>query len=512
MRDQVTPGTSAPGMPAAEHVDVLVLGAGISGIGAGHHLRTQCPKRSFVIVDEQDGYGGTWWTHRYPGVRSDSELYTFGYRFKPWSGPPIATGAEILDYLGEVVREDELEPRMRLRHRVLSANWCSERARWTVEGRRTDTGEPFRYTASFLWMGQGYYRHDQGYTPTWPGMEDFRGPVIHPQQWPDDLDLTGKRVVLIGSGATAATVLPALAGQCEHITMLQRSPTYFVTKRNVNELADLLRELDIPAEWTHEIVRRKVLKEQREVIRRSFEEPDALRRELLAGVRQHLGSDELVEKHFTPSYRPWQQRIAFVPDADLFGAIRTGQASVVTDTIERFEPDGIRLASGEFLPADVVISATGLNLSVMGDIAFAVDGGPVDFSRTVGYLGAMFTDVPNLIWVFGYFRASWTLRVDLLADFMCRLLAHMDEIGASQVMPQLRPEDGDMTLLPWVDAANFNPGYLMRILDRLPRQSSRAPWRHTQDYWEDQRELASAALDDGTLVYGMPPQPLRRTA
>jgi cation diffusion facilitator CzcD-associated flavoprotein CzcO len=495
----------------AECFDVLFIGAGISGIGGAYHLRQQSPRRSFSILDEQDSFGGTWWTHRYPGIRSDSELYTFGYRFKPWVGAPIATAEEILKYLGEVVQENGLDRHIRYKHRVLSASWSTQDARWTVKGVRTDTQEPFVVHARFLWMGQGYYHHDKGYIPEWPGMADYRGTLIHPQQWPEDLDIGGKRVVLIGSGATAATVIPAIAGRCAHVTMLQRSPTYFKTGRNANELADMLRGLSIPEEWVHEIVRRKLLKEQQDVVDAAFSSPEELRERLLAGVLEHLGSQEMVDRHFTPRYLPWRQRIAFVPDGDLFKAMRSGDASVVTDEIERFEADGVRVKSGDLLKADIVVAATGLELAVMGGIAFTVDGRPVDFSQTVMYRGAMFTGVPNLLWVFGYFRASWTLRVDLLGDFFCRLLAHMDQQQAMQVVPRLRPEDAGMQMLPWVEPSSFNPGYLTRVMDRMPRQGSQSPWQHTQDYWLDSEELPAASLNDGALVYGGGPRSAPRT-
>jgi cation diffusion facilitator CzcD-associated flavoprotein CzcO len=482
-------------------LDVLVVGAGISGIGAAWHLHTQRPGTRFLVLESKDTFGGTWVTHRYPGIRSDSDLYTFGYRFKPWMGKPIATAEEILSYLGEVIEEGGLAPRIRYRHAIERASWSQARRLWTVAVHRLDTGERFELSARFLWMCQGYYRHEGSYTPSWPGMADFRGRVVHPQHWPDELDLAGKRVVVIGSGATAATLVPAIAGRCAHVTMLQRSPTWFITGRNANALADTLRELDLPPEWIHEIVRRKILFDQKHLQRRSKEDPDGLARDLLANVRAQAGPDVDVDRHFTPRYRPWQQRIAFVPDGDLFAAVRAGTASVVTDVIERFVPGGIELRSGEVLEADVIVTATGFELSVMGDIPFDVDGRPVDFSRTVGWRGLMFTGVPNMAWVFGYFRASWTLRVDIVADFVCRLLAHMEASGATRVEPRLREAERDMPLRPWVDEENFNPGYLQRGMDRLPRQGDRAPWLHTQDFHVDREDLPAADLDDGSLAF-----------
>jgi cation diffusion facilitator CzcD-associated flavoprotein CzcO len=486
--------------------DVLIAGAGISGIGAAHHLSRRRPGTRFLVLDSQASFGGTWLTHRYPGTRSDSDLFTFGYRFKPWVGRPIATRQEILAYLGEVIDEGGLAPHIRYRHWIESASWSGEARRWTLGVLRTDTGERLRITTRFLWMCQGYYRHAQGHTPDWPGMADFRGRIVHPQTWPDDLDLAGRKVVVIGSGATAATLLPAIADTCAHVTMLQRSPTWFITGRNANALADTLRELDIEPSWIHEIVRRKILFDQTNFKRRARTEPDAVAAELLAAVAAHLGPDYDIATHFTPRYRPWRQRIAYIPDGDLFRCIREGKASVATDGIERFTPTGLLLTSGATLEADVVVTATGFELNVLGDIAFTIDGRPLDFADTVGWRGAMFTGVPNLVWVFGYFRASWTLRVDILADFVCRLLDDMDARGAGVVVPRLREADRDMPLRPWVDPEDFNPGYLSRGLHLLPRQGDADPWRHEQDYPLDRERLGAADLDDGTLVFDAPPR------
>ena len=484
-----------------DDVDVLIVGAGISGIGAAWHLQQRCPGKCFVILEAQAGYGGTWRTHRYPGIRSDSDLFTFGYRFKPWMGQPIATAEQIQKYLGEVIEENDLARHIRYGHAVTSAEWSGAERRWTLTA--THEGQTREYKARFLFMCQGYYRHDQGYQPSWPGMASFAGRIVHPQNWPEDLQLAGKKVVVIGSGATAATLIPAIAGQCAHVTMLQRSPTFFITGRNANELADMLRQLDIPPEWTHEIVRRKVLFDQDKFTSRCFSEPEVVRKELLAGVAAALGPghEAEVEQHFNPRYLPWRQRIAFVPDADLFKAVREGQASVVTDQIESFVPEGIRLKSGELLEADLIVSATGFDLNVMGDIRFVVDGRPLDFAQTVGWRGAMFSGVPNMAWVFGYFRASWTLRADLLAEFVCRLLNHMDARGASVVTPTLRDQDQGMALKPWVEPENFNPGYIQRGIHLLPKQGSHAPWLHRQDYAIDKDELPQADLDDASLSF-----------
>jgi cation diffusion facilitator CzcD-associated flavoprotein CzcO len=485
----------------AEHVDVLVVGAGISGIGAAYHLTMQRPGTSFLVLEAQDSFGGTWHTHRYPGVRSDSDLHTFGYRFKPWTSAPIASADEIRKYLGEVIEENALAPHIRYRHRILRADWSSETNRWTVVAHSEQSGE-VRFTAGFLWMCQGYYRHSEGYTPEWPGMADFAGRIVHPQTWPDDIDLKDKRVVVIGSGATAATLVPAIADDCAHVTMLQRSPTYFRTGRNAIEIAEELRRLEVDEAWIHEIVRRKILYEQDAFTRMTFDKPEAVRDELIGNIRSLLGEDYDVETHFTPRYRPWRQRIAFVPNADLFSSIKSGKASVVTDEIERFTPEGIRLKSGETLAADIIVTATGFNLCVLGDIAFSVDGAPVDFAQTVNYRGMMFTGVPNLAWVFGYFRASWTLRADLVADFVCRLLGHMEAKGVRRVTPALRPQDQDMALSSWFDPEDFNPGYLMRDMHRLPQRGSKREWQLSQDYWREKDELPATDFGDEAFVYG----------
>jgi cation diffusion facilitator CzcD-associated flavoprotein CzcO len=487
---------------ASEHFDVLIVGAGISGIGSAYHLTTQLPGTSFVILETQESFGGTWLTHRYPGIRSDSDLHTFGYRFKPWVGPPIATAAEILSYMGEVIDENDLARHIRYKHRILSAKWSSETNLWTIEAIRTDSDEPVTFTANFLWMCQGYYRHSEGYTPEWAGTKDFKGRIVHPQRWPQDIELGGKKVVVIGSGATAATLIPAIADKCAHVTMLQRSPTYFRVGRNAIELAETLRQLQVKEEWIHEIVRRKILFEQDAFTRRCLSEPEQVKKELLGQISAVLGPDYDMATHFTPKYRPWRQRIAFVPDADLFEGIRSGKASVVTDEIERFTEDGILLKSGKTLEADIIVTATGFNLSILGDIAFAIDGKPLDFADTVTYRGMMFTGVPNMVWVFGYFRASWTLRTDMVADFVCRLLAHMKEKGARKVVPALRPEDHNMPLLSWIDPENFNPNYLMRDMHLLPKRGDKPEWQHSQDYWAEKDQFPAIDLDDAAFVYG----------
>ena len=501
-----TAPTTAPAQDTEEiqdagHVDVLIVGAGVSGIGAAHHLREQFPDRTFVILDAQDNRGGTWWTHKYPGVRSDSDLFTYGYRFKPWRGPAIAAGEEILAYLDEVIDEDDLARHIRYQCRVTAASWSTEARQWTVEVTRGDTGQRLRYTTAFLWMCQGYYNHTRPYRPRWEGMDRFRGVIVHPQQWPADLDLTGKRVVVIGSGATAATLIPAIAGQAEHVTMLQRSPSYYFAPPVNDPLAVELRALDIPEEWTHEILRRKFMAQMDLLARMSTESPGELHAFLIESMRPLLPEGFDIDKHFTPRYRPWQQRIAIVPDGNLFAALREGKASIVTDTIETFTSRGINVSSGEEIPADVVVSATGFNLSLFGDVAFTVDGEPVDFTERVTWRGIMISGVPNMAYVFGYFRHSWTLRVDLVCDLLVRLLAGMRDKGAAMVTPALRQEEADMPLLSFADPDNFNAGYVMRTQHLLYKRGDREPWVHLLEHEQERDLLPKADLDDGSLVY-----------
>ncbi len=486
---------------AVEHFDVLIVGAGISGIDAAYHLQQNCPGKSFALLENQESFGGTWHTHTYPGIRSDSDLFTFGYSWKPWAGPPIATGVEILKYLDEVLDEQDIRRHIRYQHEVKRAIWDSDAKTWSLEVIDKVSGDTVQLTCTFLWMCQGYYRHSEGYTPDFPGMDRFKGQVVHPQVWPDDLDYKGKNVVVIGSGATAATLIPAMAEECGHITMLQRSPTYFFAAPNRNETADILRGLDIPREWIHEITRQKILQEQQEVTRRSFEDSDALRNELIHGAKLYLGEDFDVEKHFTPSYRPWRQRLAFLPDGDLFRGLRMGKASVATDNIDTFTETGILLKSGEELEADIIITATGFNLSVLGDIEFTIDDAPLNFPERWAHRGIMFSGIPNMAYVFGYLRTSWTMRSDLVAGFVCRLLNHMAEKGVETVTPELRNEDKDMPARPWVEEENFNAGYLMRNMHIMPKQGDRAPWTFSQNYFAEKDELPAADLDDGTLVY-----------
>lgn len=501
MTDTEVLDRAAPkGDPEPENFDVLIVGAGISGIGGAYHLTQQRPETRFAVLEAEGSYGGTWLTHNFPGIRSDSDLYTFGYRFKPWVGPPIATAAEIKAYMGAVIDENDLAKHIRYGHRIVSARWSSAEQRWSITAVRTDTGEKRHFTANFLWMCQGYYRHRQGYTPDWPGMKDFGGRIVHTEEWPDDLDYAGKRVIVIGSGATAATVIPEMAKTAAHVTMLQRSPTYFMPAANENEMANTLKALNVDDAWIHEIVRRKINFDMAETTRRCVEEPDVIAAEWREGVRALLpeGYDM---KHFTPTYQPWRQRLAFVPEGDLFAGISAGKASVVTDEIDHFTKTGIALKSGASLDADIIVAATGFNLNVLGDIDFSIDGKPLDVSQTVIWRGMMFTGVPNLVWVFGYLRASWTLRADLIADFVCRLLGHMEAKGAKSVMPALRPEEHNMPLGPWISPDNMNSGYLTRGMHLMPKSGDKPEWQHIQDYWREKDLFPTYDLDSTALHY-----------
>ena len=497
---------TTPAQPAAlangQHLDFIVVGAGISGIGATYKAHKRFPERSFAVLEAMDGFGGTWWTHRYPGARSDSDCYTYGYSFKPWrTGRAIGTAGEIRDYLGELIDEHHLGRHIHYGHKLTAANWSSKEQRWTLEVTRTQSGETLTLTTNFLWMCAGYYDHAIGYTPEWPGMQDFNGQWVHPQHWPQDLDCTGKRVVVIGSGATAATLIPALSDTVAHVTMLQRSPTFFSADSPIHPLEEQLRPLGLPDEWLHEIMRRTFLAKTDGEVRVSFEQPEEMRAWLIDQARSLLPEGFDVEKHFNPSYRPWQQRIAVIPDGDLFAAIRSGKASVVTDGIERFDATGIQLTSGEHLDADIIVTATGFNMRMFGGLPFSVDGEAVDFTKRVTYRGVMLEGVPNMAYVMGYFRSSWTLRADLVTDLVCRIAEHMDKEGFNVVVPTVPAADADMPRLPWVDAGNFNSGYVMRSLHLLFKQGDRHPWRHNLEFEEECVSLPAVRPDEEALSY-----------
>lgn len=482
-----------------EHFDVLIVGAGLSGVGAAVHLQQRCPGKRYVILEGRPSMGGTWDLFRYPGIRSDSDMYTLGYSFKPWrDAKAIADGPSILAYVKETAAEYGVDRHIRYQHRARRAEWSSEDATWTVEATREDTGERVRFTCNFLLMCAGYYSYREGYTPEFEGVERFRGRIVHPQEWPEDLDYAGKRVVVIGSGATAMTLVPAMAEDAGHVVMLQRSPTYVISRPDEDVIANALRKV-LPERWAYAITRWKNVLLQQLLYRRTRTRPDQVKRKLLDMVRKELGPDYDVEKHFTPHYNPWDQRLCLVPNSDLFAAIRSRKASVVTDRIETFTERGIRLASGEELEADVVVTATGLNLVILGEMEFFVDGAPVDFAQTWTYKGMMYSDVPNLVSTFGYINASWTLRADLTAEWVCRLLNHMDEIGARSATPRLRPSDHDMPARPWI--TDFSSNYMQRMMHRFPKQGDREPWINPQSYSRDKKMIRFGPIDDGVLRF-----------
>lgn len=482
---------------------MLVVGAGISGIGAGYHLQARCPDRSYLILEGRDDLGGTWDLFRYPGVRSDSDMHTLGYSFRPWKeAKAIADGPAILSYVRETAQEYGIDQHIRFQHRVTRAEWSSESATWTVHADRTDTGESVSYTCNFLFMCSGYYSYRAGHTPEFDGRERFGGQIVHPQQWPEDLDYAGKRVTVIGSGATAVTLVPAMAEDAAHVTMLQRSPTYVVARPDNDPIADRLRKV-LPDRVVSRIVRWKNVTRGQWIYNKTRTQPDKVKAKLLELVRKELGPDYDVDRHFTPRYAPWDQRLCLVPNGDLFTAIRSGEASVVTDQIVSFTENGIALASGDELATDIIVTATGLELVTLGEVVFSVDGVEVDFSKTWTYKGLAYSNVPNLASSFGYIAASWTLRADLTCEFVCRLLNHLRSTNTDVCTPRLRPADHDMPQRPWID--DFSSGYMQRAMHLLPKQGDREPWVNTQNYAQDKKLLLKDPVDDGVLQFTTAP-------
>jgi len=459
----------------AEYVDILIVGAGLSGIGTAYHLQDKCPTKSYAILEGRDTMGGTWDLFRYPGIRSDSDMYTLGYNFKPWrEAKDIADGPSILKYVQETA---------------------------SVEAQQKATGEIVHIRCNVLLMCSGYYSYKGGFTPEFQGREQFAGDIIHPQKWPEDLDYSGKKVVVIGSGATAVTIVPAIAEQAEHVVMLQRSPTYMVARPDVDPLANFLRT-KLPAKMAYAITRWRNVALSGYFYNQTRVKPEKMREDLLNGVRNQLGPDYDIDTHFTPSYNPWDQRLCLVPNGDFFQAINDGQASVVTDHIERFTEQGILLKSGETLKADIIITATGLNMILLGGIEFVVDGETVSFPDTYTYKGMMYSDVPNLVTTFGYINASWTLRADLTAEYTCRLINHMDQKATRQFTPRLRAEDHDMTDHPWIQ--DFSSGYMERVMHLFPKQGDREPWINPQSYKRDKKMIRRGKLEDGALIFDNP--------
>jgi cation diffusion facilitator CzcD-associated flavoprotein CzcO len=491
---------------AAEHFDVLVIGAGLSGICAAYHLQTSCPTRSYAILEGRDAIGGTWDLFRYPGVRSDSDMYTLGYRFQPWrSAKAITDGPSIKAYIERTAAEHGIDRKIRFRQRVTCASWSSEAARWTVTAEVGEERAPVRYTCNFLYACTGYYDYEHGYTPEFAGREKFRGRIVHPQHWPEDLDHAGKRIVVIGSGATAVTLVPALAERAAHVTMLQRSPTYIGSRPAEDPIASGLRRL-LPERVSYAATRWKNVLRDMLLYNLSRQRPEVVKRLLRKGVRAALGPDYDIDTHFTPRYEPWDERLCLVPDNDLFIAIRKGRASVVTDHVESFTETGIRLRSGAHLDADIIVTATGLNLKILSGVTLNVDGRTVELAKTTAYKGMMYSDVPNLASAFGYTNASWTLKCELTTEYVCRLLNHMERHGYARCTPRCR--DPEMATEP---VLGLSSGYVRRALATLPRQGMRAPWRLYQNYIKDLLMLRFGRVDDAEMELSPLPSSRSRT-
>jgi cation diffusion facilitator CzcD-associated flavoprotein CzcO len=485
-----------------EYVDVVIVGAGLSGVGAAYHLQDQCPDKTYLILEGRDSIGGTWDLFRYPGIRSDSDMFTLGYNFKPWlEAKAIADGPSILRYVKDTAAENGIEQHIRYRHLVRKASWSSDDAIWTIDAHDEATDKTVVVRCNFMLMCSGYYSYEKGYTPDFKGLDRFEGRIIHPQAWPEDLEYRDKSVLVIGSGATAVTLIPELAKDAGHVTMLQRSPTYMVSLPDTDVIANFLRKI-LPAKLAYAITRWKNIRWQQTVYRRTRTKPDKVKAFLLKRVRKELGSDYDIETHFTPRYNPWDQRLCLVPNSDFFNAIKAGKSSIVTDQLDTFTENGVLLQSGEELEADLIITATGLDLVLLGGVALVVDGRPIEFSQTFSYKAMMFSDVPNLVSTFGYINASWTLRADLTAEYACRLINHMDSIGSRQCTPRLRDEDRDMVVQPWIK--EFSSGYMQRFMHKFPKQGDRAPWINTQNYGLDKKMIRGDSLDDGVLTFSSP--------
>ncbi|MDB5732806.1 MAG: FAD-containing monooxygenase EthA [Variovorax sp.] len=491
--DSAEPLTANPVAP--EHFDVLVVGAGLSGISAGWHLQTKCPAKTFAILEGRQAIGGTWDLFRYPGVRSDSDMHTLGFGFRPWRGArAIADGPAILRYVQDTAREYGIDRRVRFGHRVTRAAWSSVEARWTVDASLADETTT-RLTCNFLYACSGYYDYAEGHLPRWPGMERYRGRIVHPQHWPGDLDPAGQRIVVIGSGATAVTLVPALAATAAHVTMLQRSPTYVVSRPSEDAVANWLHRW-LPGRLADGAIRWKNVLLGLGFYALAQHRPDATRRAIVRLARRQLGPSHDVERHFTPRYDPWDQRLCLAPDGDLFAALRSGSAAVVTDEIETFTEEGVRLKSGQVLRADLVVTATGLKLQLLGGMRLTVDGVPVDAGASISYKGVMYSDVPNFAAVFGYINASWTLKSDLAAGYVCRLINRMDARGARWCVPRRGAAMGSEP------AIRMSSGYFQRASAILPRQGTKKPWRFHQNYLLDLLVLRFGAVDDAALEFG----------
>ncbi len=480
---------------SSEHFDVIIIGAGLSGIGAGYRLQTRCPRKRYVILEARADIGGTWDLFRYPGVRSDSDMFTLGYPFRPWKeAEAIADGASILKYVRDTAREFGIDRHIRFNQRVVAASWSSDHARWTIEV-NDEAGKTVRYSCDFLYGCTGYYRYDAGYEPGFPGAESFRGRFVHPQHWPEDLDYTGKKVIVIGSGATAVTLVPAMAGTAAHVTMLQRSPSFILSLPNHDPLANGIRRV-LPERTAHRLVRWKNILMNMGIYQLSRSAPNRMRRMLRQGAVRELPQGYEVDKHFNPRYQPWDQRLCLIPDSDLYKSIAAGRASVVTGEIETLTERGIRLKSGENLEADIIVSATGLRMMVVGGVKLRVDGTPVEPSREFIYKGTMISNVPNFAFCIGYTNAPWTLRADLASTYVCRVLNHMDRRAYQVCKPACDP--GSLEPRPLL---NLTSGYVTRAAAELPKSATKAPWMIRQNYIRDWLTMRLSPIEDGTLQF-----------
>ena len=478
------------------HFNVVIVGAGISGIGAGYNLQKKCPHKSFVIFEGRENFGGTWDLFRYPGIRSDSDMHTMGFRFKPWVGKKmIADGPSILNYLEETISENNLGNKIRYQHKVLSSSWSSSNSRWNLEVNNEKTGNSESFTCNFLMLCGGYYNYDEGYTPHFEGQEQFNGQIVHPQKWTEDVDYKNKKVVVIGSGATAVTMVPAMAKEVEHITMLQRSPTYYVAAPDEDFIGNFFSKI-FPIKTAYFLTRWKNILLGRWFYIRCMNSPEKIKKMLIDGVRNHLGEDYDIETHFTPRYKPWDQRLCLVPNADMFEAINSGKASVVTDHIETFTKNGIKLKSGDELKADLIITATGLNLQFLNGIEVKVDNSTVNIGEKMAYKGRMFSDVPNLSATFGYTTASWTLGADLTSEYVCNLLNYMDKKGYDYCSPAIGKD-----VLQEENYLNLSSGYIKRGVNKMPKQGSRSPWKNTQNYLSDISEVRWGSISNNDLHF-----------